>query len=152
MHHYTDSGLDNVVLESGYREVNTEYGNGVSIDNLDALHLAIGKWLLNFPKQLNGAEFRFLRHEMDLSQARLAYLLGEKEQNIGRWERARTRPVNPSADKVIRVLYSEFIGGNQTLRELIEKLAERDERQAEELRLRATSRGGWALTERKIAA
>ena len=43
MYHYTDSGLDNVVLESGYREVNTEYGNGVSIDNLDALHLAIGK-------------------------------------------------------------------------------------------------------------
>jgi putative transcriptional regulator len=152
MYHYTDSGLDNVVLESGYREVNTEYGNGVSIDNLDALHLAIGKWLLNVPKQLNGAEFRFLRHEMDLSQTRLAYLLGEKEQNIGRWERARARPINPSADKVIRILYSEFIGGNQTLRELIEKLAERDERHAEELRLRATSRGGWALTERKIAA
>ena len=86
MYHYTDSGLDNVVLESGYREVNTEYGNGVSIDNLDALHLAIGKWLLNVPKQLNGAEFRFLRHEMDLSQARLAHLLGEKEQNIGRWD------------------------------------------------------------------
>ena len=151
MYHYSDSGLDNVVLESGYREIDTPYGSGISIENLDALHLAIGKWLLNVPKQLNGAEFRFLRHELDLSQARLARLLGEKEQNIGRWERARNRPVNPSADKVIRVLYSEFIGGNQTLRELIEKLAERDERQAGELRLRPTRRG-WELTEHKLAA
>ena len=83
MYHYIDSGLDNVVLESGYREIDTPYGRGVSIDNLDALHLAIGKWLLNVPK-LNGAEFRFLRHELDMSQGRLARLLGEKEQNIGR--------------------------------------------------------------------
>ena len=150
MYHYIDSGLDNVVLERGYQEIDTGYGRGVSIDNIDALHLAIGKWLLT-AKQLTGAEFRFLRHEMDLSQARLAYLLGEKEQNIGRWERARNRPVNPSADKIIRVLYSEFIGGNQTLRELIEKLAERDERQAAELRLRPT-RKGWELTEHKLAA
>jgi transcriptional regulator with XRE-family HTH domain len=91
-----------------------------------------------------------LRHELDLSQARLARLLGEKEQNIGRWERARDRPVNPSADKLIRLLYSELIGGNQTLRGLIEKLADRDERQAAELRLRARGKG-WELTERRLA-
>jgi DNA-binding transcriptional regulator YiaG len=151
MYHYLDSGLNNVVLESGYREIDTPYGRGVSIENLDALHLAIGKWLLKVPKQLNGAEFRFLRHELDISQARLARLLGEKEQNIGRWERARDRPVNPSADRVIRALYSEFIGGNTTLRQLIEALADRDERQAAELRLTRTKKG-WALTEHKLAA
>lgn len=150
MYHYIDSGLDNVILESGYREIDTPYGRGVSIDNLDALHLAIGKWLLNVPK-LNGAEFRFLRHELDMSQGRLARLLGEKEQNIGRWERARDRPVNPSADKVIRALYSEFIGGNATLRQLIEALADRDDRQAAELRLTPTKKG-WAVTEHKLAA
>jgi hypothetical protein len=77
--------------------------------------------------------------------------LGEKEQNIGRWERARNRPVNPSADKVIRILYSEFIGGNMTLRQLIEALADRDERQAAEWRLRPT-KTGWTLTEHKLAA
>ncbi len=151
MYHYIDSGLDNVVLESGYQEIETPYGRGVSIENLDALNSAIGKWLLTVPKLLTGAEFRFLRHELDMSQGRLAHLLGEKEQNIGRWERARNRPVNPSADKVIRALYSEFIGGNMTLRKLIEGLAERDERQAAELRLKPTKKG-WALTEHRIAA
>jgi len=151
MYLYTDSGLDNVVLESGYQEVETPYGPGVEIEDVDGLHLAIGKWLVRGPKRLNGAEFRFLRHELDLSQARLARLLGEKEQNIGRWERARDRPVNPSADKVVRVLYSELIGGNQTLRQLIEALADRDESQAAELRLKQTKRG-WRVLEPKIAA
>jgi DNA-binding transcriptional regulator YiaG len=151
MYHYIDSGLSNVFLKSGYRMIDTPYGRGVGIENLDALHLAIGKWLLTVPKQLNGAEFRFLRHELDMSQARLARLLGEKEQNIGRWERARDRPVNPSADRIIRALYSEFIGGNTTIRQLIEALAERDERQAAELRFSPTKRG-WTLTERKLAA
>ena len=67
------------------------------------------------------------------------------------WERARDRPVNPSADKVIRSFYSEFIGGNATLRQLIEALADRDDRQAAELRLTPTKKG-WAVTEHKLAA
>jgi DNA-binding transcriptional regulator YiaG len=65
--------VDNVVLESGYQEIETPYGRGVSIDNLDALNSAIGKWLLTVPKLLTGAELRFLRHELDMSQGRLAH-------------------------------------------------------------------------------
>jgi putative transcriptional regulator len=141
---YTESGLDYVYLENGFEETDTPYGRAIEIEDMEGLHLVVGKWLLRCAKPLTGAEFRFLRHELDLSQKQLARLMGEAEQNIGRWERARSKYVNPSADRIIRALYSESIGSRKTLRELIEALSEGDDRRRAALRLQTTKRG-WKV-------
>ena len=80
------------------------------------LHLAIGRWLIGQPRELTGAEFRFLRTEMDLSQRLLGQLLGVTDQAIAKWEKARQRPVaNKSAERLLRVDYSNSIGGSGSL-------------------------------------
>jgi DNA-binding transcriptional regulator YiaG len=144
MYHYTDSGLDNIILENGYRLHKTPYGAGVAIEDIDGLHKVIGRWLVELPKPLNGAEFRFLRHELDLSQKKLARMMGKTELTVGRWERARNKPVDPIADRFIRMLYSDYIK-NKPIRELIESLAEMDQVVRPECRLDRPHGGRWRV-------
>jgi len=65
------------------------------------------------PKTLTGAELRFPRLELDLSQARLAAILGSNEQNVRRWEKAREHAIQGPADRVMRLLYDEYTGGDE---------------------------------------
>jgi hypothetical protein len=44
-----------VWLASGLTHHRTAYGEGVSIENMDDLHQAIGAWLIALPKLLNDA-------------------------------------------------------------------------------------------------
>jgi hypothetical protein len=67
-YHYKESGLDNVFLENGFKIHKTKYGKGVSIENTEELHRVLGTWLIRLPKPLIGAELRFLRLEMELTQ------------------------------------------------------------------------------------
>ena len=71
MYQYKESGLENVYLVNGYRHHDTPYRKGVSIDNTEGLHKAIGRWLISLPKPLNGAELRFFRLEMETTQRAL---------------------------------------------------------------------------------
>ena len=45
-----------------------------------------------------GAELRFLRFRLDLSQKQLAGIVGSAEQNIRRWEKARKQPIPGPAE------------------------------------------------------
>ena len=121
---YKESGLDNVFLENGFTVHQTPYGEGVSIANTSDLHAIIGGWLVSLPKRLVGAELRFLRLEMELTQRDLAGLLGQEEQALRRWEKARTRTINGSADLLLRALYNEYVGGDGTVRRMVDRLAE----------------------------
>jgi putative transcriptional regulator len=143
-HQYTESGLNNVVLENGYEVHETKYGRGVSIHNTEGLHRVIGRWLIDLPKPLAGAELRFLRLEMDLSQARLADLLGSQEQNVQRWESARTKPIPGLADRLIRVLYSQYSGGDTDVRRMVDRLAELDQIERAKACVRETE-AGWQV-------
>jgi DNA-binding transcriptional regulator YiaG len=151
MYRYTDSGLDNVFLVNGYYEKDTPYGRAVSIEDLDGLHKAIGRWLVNVAKPLNGAEFRFLRHELDLSQKKLGQMMGKSEQAIGRWERAPTKAVDPIADRLIRIIYTEWIDGNDPIKELIERLCDQDQLEQTECRLEERD-GRWRVADEAMAA
>jgi DNA-binding transcriptional regulator YiaG len=126
-YHYTESGLDNVYLGNGYTIHETKYGKGVSIQDTEGLHRVIGRWLVELPKPLNGAELRFLRLEMDLSQKALAGIIGSTEQNVRRWEKDRKKPIQGMADRFVRGLYSEYVGGDGGLRRLVDRLAELDQ-------------------------
>jgi DNA-binding transcriptional regulator YiaG len=122
-YHYTECGLRNVWLQSGYTVHKTPYGKGVSIRDVDGLHALIGRSLANKPK-LSGAELRFLRKELGLSQAALGRLVGTSEQNVSLWERRGRIP--KASDRLVRLIYVEKTSGNVKVRELIERLSDQD--------------------------
>jgi DNA-binding transcriptional regulator YiaG len=109
MYRYTECGLRNVWLKNGYRRHKTPYGPGLSIDDIPALHRAIGLWIVGNRPRLTGAELRFLRKELDLSQKRLAEILGVEEQTVSLWERRGRMPT--LADRFLRALYREGVEG-----------------------------------------
>jgi DNA-binding transcriptional regulator YiaG len=145
MYHYTESGLRNIWLVNGYRVQETPHGRGVSFDNVAGLHRAVGRWLCAYRPRLTGAEFRFLRHELDLSQAALAALLGNNAQSVALWEKGRVR-VPAWADRLIRALYREHLGENVKIRKLIEAVAGLEAATAKPTKFEAReTRRGWEL-------
>jgi DNA-binding transcriptional regulator YiaG len=129
MYHYKESGLDNVYLENGYRTHKTPYGAGVSILDTEGLHKVIGQGLISIQKPLNGAELRFLRLEMDATQKDLAAMLGTTEQSLRLWEKNRSKSLPGSADRLLRTLYSDYIGGKGSVRRILKRLADIRERE-----------------------
>ena len=93
-HHYKESGLDNVYLENGYEAIETPYGTGMAIKDTEGLHKVIGLWLVAQPIPLNGAELRFLRMEMELSQRELA-ADSRRERTDAAYLGKRPREANP---------------------------------------------------------
>jgi putative transcriptional regulator len=150
-YHYTDSGLDNIYLENGYTTHKTPYGDGVSIEDTTGLHKAIGAWLVLVPKPLNGAELRFIRLEMALTQKDLAGILGSTEQNVRRWEKARTKAMLGPADYLLRALYTEYLGGDGDVRRMVDRLAKLD--QLDHTRACLSDTGtGWQVNEMRAVA
>jgi len=140
-YHYTESGLHNIWLASGYEIVETSYGTGVAIHDVAGLHRAIGETLAK-KAWITGAELRFLRKEMDLSQRALGELLGTADQAVAKWE--KTGRVPKTADRMIRLIYLEHIGGNVPIRSTIERISNTDH--AEHERMTAEeSESGWRI-------
>lgn len=128
-HHYIESGLDNVWLDNGFTRHRTPYGEGASVQDVAGLHKAIGRWLVGRSHALTGAELRFLRIEMELTQRNLAAMLGVEEQAVRRWEKTRDKPLAGPADRLVRAIYSEWAGGDGSVRLMIERLVEFDQRE-----------------------
>jgi putative transcriptional regulator len=106
---YEDCGLKNIWLANGFRYEDLEgVGRCLEIDDIDGLHRAIGHRLVNYKKRLTGAEIRFLRVEMGMSQKRLADCLGVDEQTVSLWERSKRRPAI-AAERMLRLLYLEHV-------------------------------------------
>jgi DNA-binding transcriptional regulator YiaG len=140
MYHYTESGLRNIWLENGYATVKTKHGKGVSIRDVEGLHRVIGKALAQKPK-LTGAELRFLRKEMEMSQGALAMLVGTSEQSVSLWERRGNIP--KTADRLVRLIYLEHIGNNPKVMELIDRLNLQDRKQLLEKMTFSEQAGRW---------
>jgi putative transcriptional regulator len=145
MYHYTESGLRNIYLVNGFKHHKTAYGKGVAFDNIEGLHREIGRNLCAYRPRLTGPEFRFLRHELDLSQAALAALLGNNEQAVALWEKSKVK-VPKWADRFVRVLYREHMGENVKIRKLIEAVAELENSKPLPTRFEARETAkGWTL-------
>jgi len=144
VYRYEDSGLDNIYLENGFTIHETPYGQGVSIEDTPGLHKAIGLWLISLPKPLDGAELRFLRLEMDATQRNLAAFLGTTEQTLRLWEKNRRKALPGSADRLLRALYSECVGGDGSVRCMVNRLSQLDQIERAEARLRETDHG-WEV-------
>lgn len=142
MYHYTECGLRNVYLANGFRKIDTDYGEAVSIENVEGLHRAIGEALAKHKPHLTGAEFRFLRKELGLSQAKFGQPLGYEAQSIALWERSKTK-LPKWADRMIRQLYLETTAGNSKLIELIERLNDTDRQETEGDQVFEETKKGW---------
>lgn len=122
MYHYQGCGLPNVYLQNGYELVETPYGQGVTFHDLDGLHSALGAAIVGSPHPMVGHEFRFLRTEMELSQAELAAALGCDEQSVARWEKGKSKQVNAPAERLLRLLYKHSKLGEKRFASLLESL------------------------------
>lgn len=116
---YTGCGLRNVWLQNGYAMKQTPHGKAVAIQDVEGLHRVLAKTITRKPR-LTGAEFRFVRKELDLSQAALARMFGCEAQTIALWEKNKVR-VPKLADRMLRLIYREHVEGNVKIREMIER-------------------------------
>lgn len=130
MYHYKMCGLPNVFLANGYEIKETPYGEAVAIQDVEGLHRAIAKVLVENEKDFSGAEVRFLRKLLDMSQSSLGQVLGVSDQQVANYEKEK-KPVSQSSDKLLRVLVEQHIGGNKTLIELVERINRIDREFAE---------------------
>ena len=145
LYHYTGCGLNNVWLHNGFVVRETEYGKGVAIHDVEGLHRVIGLHLVDRKPVLSGTEVRFLRKELDLSQSRLAQILGVSDSSVRGWENKRGAISGP-AERMLRVLYREHVAGDGNVRAMVDRLADRDrQRHARNLELEATANGWRAL-------
>ncbi len=139
MYHYTESGLQNVYLSNGFKTRKTAAGDAVAIVDAGGLHQAIGRHIAN-KGHMTGAEFRFLRKELDFSQTRFGALLDVSEEAVSLWERRGRIP--KSACRWMQALYLEAVNGNVRVKDLIEQLANLDREQHDKLVFEDTE-AGW---------
>ena len=131
-YHYTECGLDNIYLMNGYNIEDVDGDQYVSIDSVDELWKAIGINLVTSKKMLSPKEIRFLRGQMEKTQAEIAALLRVEDQTVARWEKGKIK-LSGAADIAFRGLFlASRIAqpeGNEILSEWLEtirRLVERD--------------------------
>lgn len=103
---YTASGLDNVILV-GLKECTDDHGEKcVTIPNINKLHDAIAMNVLKRHGGMTGAELKFLRTLMGMTQAELGKIVNREALTIGRWERGEFEN-DPNAEAIIRLVAAE---------------------------------------------
>ena len=145
-YHYRDSGLDNVWIEGGFDEIDSPYGEGVAIHDVDGLHRCIAHCLVNKPGPLTGPEFKFLRTELDLSQLALGNLCGRNERTIREWETRDARVEEP-ANTIVRFVYEQRMNPSTSYEELSKMIRQLQvlDKEFHELKLRSTAHGWKAV-------
>ncbi len=122
-YHYTESGLDNVMVYGVMPCVDDDGDEVVTITNIAGLHRAIAKEIVTHEAGISGKELRFLRTEMGMTQAELAKVVHHDAQSVARWEKSEC-PIAPTAEALIRLLATERLSFD-VHQESIEKLSER---------------------------
>ena len=92
--------------------------------DVEGLHDFIGKTIAQKPAALTGAEFRFLRKELGLSQERLAGIVGLTSQAVAIWE--KTDKIPTVNDRYLRGLYLEAKTGEADLMAAINSINDLD--------------------------
>lgn len=128
MYHYTDSGLDNIWLANGYEEHHEDGEVFVGIHDIDGLHEQIGLAIANKSNDINPQEFKFLRLELNLSQAKLGQLLGVSDQTVARWEKGENE-ITRTGDVILRALYKESLENESDISQMLTTLSDLDVRE-----------------------
>jgi DNA-binding transcriptional regulator YiaG len=108
-YHYTECGLDNVMIEGMLPCQDDDGDEVITIPNIAGLHKAIAEAIVRHKAGMGGKQLRFLRTEMGMTQAELAKVVHHDTQSVGRWERGE-HPIEPTAEALIRLLAVERLG------------------------------------------
>ncbi len=108
-YHYTECGLDNVIIEGVDFVIDDNGDEVICIPAINKLHRAIAESIIRRPSAMSGKELRFLRTEMGMTQAQLAKLLHRDAQSIARWEKGEVE-LDGNAETVVRLLAREKLG------------------------------------------
>jgi DNA-binding transcriptional regulator YiaG len=145
MYQYTGCGLNYVFLKNGFTEKETPYGKGVSIHDLHGLHEAIALDIVEKRPDLSPDEFRFLRKELEFTQASLGQLLDRDAQSIAKWEKGEV-DIPKMAGNFLRAIYKERTKGSIQLEALINRLNSLDQELHEQQLLLADTEEGWVAS------
>ncbi len=153
--HYTACGLDDVYLVNGFTRETVDGEQFTTIEDMDSLWKAIALHLVTKRKVLAPKEIRFLRGQMDMTQAELASLVRVSDQTIARWEKGRGDAIPGPADFMLRVLYLASPRaqpeGNKILdkiMELFDKLVKSDEQHGPAIFMHRMR--GWRETQHEL--
>lgn len=152
-YHYTSCGLKNIYLLNGFEEYDTPYGKGISIKNIDGLHLAIARDLINAPRRLLPEEFRFLRKEMKCSQGSFGLTIGVNEQTIARIEKGELQP-KVAFEAVFRALAAEVLLKEKSeMKALLTDITKQEDELFEENKkiYLESKENTWTQPQRKVA-
>ena len=123
---YQACGLDYIFLFNGVTLRETPHGLMVTIKNVHGLHRAIGLHIIEKSTPMAGAEFRFLRKQMGLTQRVLATLMRTTDQTVASYESNQTKP--GPADALMRMTYLLHVVPEATradvLKPIIDQLGE----------------------------
>lgn len=102
-HHYTECGLDNVILHGiTLLECESCGAKRAVIPAMAQLHRAIARALARKPARLVPAEVAYLRDHLDLSNKEFAELMGVSPEHTSRW--ASSEPIGVPAERFLRML------------------------------------------------
>lgn len=107
---YDWGGLRDVYLLNGVSSKETAYGLAVAVDDLEGLHTAICRQLARERIRPVGAEIRFMRQCLGLTQAGLGALLCCTNQSVARWEKGEVS-VPPLHALALRALVLSRLDG-----------------------------------------
>lgn len=81
------AGLPHVYLANGYKIEETPDGSATTYQDLPGLYKCLGERIAARPGQITGAEFRFLRKQLGLSQGEQGVRVGKGDQAVAKWEK-----------------------------------------------------------------
>jgi len=126
LYHYTECGLSNIYLSSGYALEIIDGEEYFSVTDFDELHYVIAMDLVNSKYLLSHESFKFLRIEMNLSQKILGEKIGVDQQTIARWEKKQTS-IPKLADIVMRALYLELTTNKSNINNILQAISDSKE-------------------------
>jgi DNA-binding transcriptional regulator YiaG len=118
MIHYPHFAFNNLYLNNGYEEHQTEYGLAYSYKDENGLEQLIRIMLLRKIGSLSGWELRFLRRGLKLSQTEFAMYLSRDAQTIARIEKSN-KLISQSEDLMIRTLFAKEFEPSLTVAEIL---------------------------------
>jgi len=137
---YTGCGLDYIYLVDGYEIKETPFGKGVTIHNLEGLHDAIMSDLVCNKPNWTGAELRFIRKELGLTQKSLGMFVSRDAQTVALWEKDK-QPVPEESTNIIRGIYLSRKNGSVKLEKMLIRINDLD-RQINHLKKQAYTPDG----------
>lgn len=122
----------------------------VIVPNLEGLHQAVARNVVEKDARLSGAEIRFLRKVLGWSGADFAEHMGTSAETVSRWETEAT-PMGPQADRLLRLMVMTRDPVTDYRKLDLLKTVARAKPVGVRLVARAGSKGVWDITRKRVA-